>query len=56
MLCTKTITLLWIFLELFVFDHFAMLFRVRSIFIRGISTKLDAFIKHIQTTCHEQEP
>ena len=24
--------------------------------VRGISTKLHTFVKHIQTTCHAQEP
>ena len=45
-------------LEFSSFDHFQCYFvsSLKLISVRGISTKLNTFVKHIQMTCHAQEP
>ena len=58
MLCTRTITLLLIFWSYFplIICNAISCQLDNLITVRGISTKLHTFVKHIQTTCHAQVP
>ena len=57
MSCTRTITLVCVFLELFPFDCFPYNFvsALQLKTVRDISMKLGTLIKHNDTMCHAKE-